>query len=559
MNKVLVSLVFLLLFSYPQALDAQRTVNITFEWSAEIRQLSEGRQTYQYRTFRNAVPDERHPTLPVAVIETPLARSGDVQVEIVRADFVDYPGFEPLPGDQAALGPNLRFEAQVEKHRQNFFGKVAFVPIVRRGNTYQRISDIELRISVIPRSRIGLRSPDDVKISILNDGLLYKIATSEEGIHKLTYSFLRDELGIAIDNVDPRNIAIYGDEGGILPFFLGAERYEDIPEIAIEISGEGDGSFDPGDFILFHAQGPDKWIYNADQKTFQMQKNIFDTKNHYYIKIGNQPGKRITGRDNLSSAAYSTATFDDFDRFESDKVNLLFEWGKALSKSQGSGRQWFGDHFKNLREYSYEGLFTFPNRVQSSPVLFSARMALRALSRSTFEAEINGLRVQSSQANRIPVLSGEGDNEKNYAESAIIFDSVVVNGESFDFTVRYPFPTPNDASEGWLDYLQVNVQRNLVFTGEQMAFRDKNSLSFPTTAYTVSGAGSNISIWDITDVLNPAAQEFATTGQSVNFGTTSGVLRTFIAFRCLSQSVDAPKQSVRSRIKTCTVSRMRTW
>ena len=47
-----------------------------------------------------------------------------------------------------------------------------------------------------------------------------------------------------------------------MPLENSKQRTDDLIENAIFISGGNDNSFDPGDYILFYAEGPDR--INAD-------------------------------------------------------------------------------------------------------------------------------------------------------------------------------------------------------------------------------------------------------------------------------------------------------
>ena len=64
--------------------------------------------------------------------------------------------------------------------------------------------------------------------SALMDGDIYKIRISQPGVHKLSFDFLKNELGIPIENIDPRKIQILGNTGGALPALAGAARNDDV-------------------------------------------------------------------------------------------------------------------------------------------------------------------------------------------------------------------------------------------------------------------------------------------------------------------------------------------
>ncbi|RMG23553.1 MAG: hypothetical protein D6730_14315, partial [Bacteroidetes bacterium] len=85
--------------------------------------------------------------------------------------------------------------------------------------------------------------------SVLSTGNWYKIGLTETGIYKIDQAFL-SQLGINTGSIDPRNIRLYGNGGGMLPQANAAFRHDDLVENAIEVVGEADGSFDPGDYIL---------------------------------------------------------------------------------------------------------------------------------------------------------------------------------------------------------------------------------------------------------------------------------------------------------------------
>lgn len=88
------------------------------------------------------------------------------------------------------------------------------------------------------------------KQSVLATGNWHKMGLKETGIYKLTYSDLA-AFGINVDGIDPRNIRIYHNGGGVLPELNSEARYDDLQELPVFVSGESDGKFDNNDYILF--------------------------------------------------------------------------------------------------------------------------------------------------------------------------------------------------------------------------------------------------------------------------------------------------------------------
>ncbi len=520
----------LLLFVVPFFLNAQNTFRISLDWDAEPVTISVGNETFERWRFKDAVISDDYPTLPWVMRTAPVNSFGNLTVELVNARFEPFERSATL--DDKILEESLNFETSVVRDRNGYMAKVAFVPIIRKGSSYERLVEGEIRLNLDPQPVIRPRGPESTTVSALSDGDIYKFAVSETGMYKLTYDFLKNRLGISnLDSIDPRTIKIYGNGGGMLPFYTEAERIDDLQENSILVNGENDGKFDVADFILFYGEGSDKWIFDAANQEFNLQKNLYDTKNYYFVKISPGNGKRPETQGSLGNTAYTSTSFNDFARFEQEKINLLYDWGVRTSKAQGSGQNWYGDWFRTAREYSYDNLFAFPNIVTEVPAKVRAEMMLRATRNSSFTLEINGNTLTSSQAGRVPTLSGEGDNETNYAYPAIVNTTFSLTNPGVNAKVRYPNPGgANDGSEGWLDFIQLNVRRRLTMSGNQMIFRDIETLQYPNATFQIENANNNLLIWDITNPLSAKNQEITLNGNILSFGTSTTELKTFIAF-----------------------------
>ncbi len=430
------------------------------------------------------------------------------------------------PGDEL-LGETIRFKTAVETERGQYWGKVQFVPILRRGNAFQRVTRYRVEAVWTSEPQITARSAEFAEASQLRDGTLYKIAVQQEGMHKISYEFLKNELKIDIDRTDPRQIKLLGNRGGMLPELLSEPKPDDLLEIPVFISGEADGKFDPGDYLLFYAEGPNQWTYNGTTRRFTQSRNIYSQQQFYFLKTGSGQGKRIPEQNALTTAAYTSASFDDFARLEEDKVNLQHEW----PKSRGSGKRWFGDHMKNVREYKYDKFFQFPNLIPESPAYVRSEMALRALQNSRFSLLLNGTTLTSGLADRVVELEGEFDNIRDYAKNALLEGSVNLTSGNVEAIIRYPNPGgANDGSEAWVDYIELQVRRKLIFAGDQMAFRDIQTTAYASSMFELSDAGADVVVWEITDPLSPKIQKTERSGSLLRFGVSTELLRQFIAF-----------------------------
>ena len=93
----------------------------------------------------------------------------------------------------------------------------------------------------------------------------WRVAVRENGFYQLTYETL-DAAGLPVDSIVPQTFQM---------FYQG-------DEIAIQVSGDADGIFDPNDAILFYGQAID---------------SKYTTDNVYWLTYGNQVGSRMEIRD----------------------------------------------------------------------------------------------------------------------------------------------------------------------------------------------------------------------------------------------------------------------
>ena len=486
------------------------------DWSASpILHNPTGNFEKQIWTFQDAFSNPKHPTLPLFSKRFPLPAEGALSARIINAQFE--PMDKPASVDDAWLEENLQIATTVEKDRNQYFGKVFFIPIIKKGNRYEKLISFQLHIDFQPLTRNNTvqRGPENTYNSVLKDGIIYKIAVSESGIHKLDYNFLKEELKIDIDNIDPTTIKLYGNGGGMLPERISTTRYDDLEENTIQIIGEADGRFDATDYLLFYAEGPHKWHY-TEQKIFNQKTNIYDNNNYYFIKISSGKGLRIQDQNTIENTEYSSQVFDDYIRFEEESVNLL----DAFSFAQGTGKNWYGDLFETIRERTYTE-FSFPN-IAPEPANLQIVFAGRSNSSTTFNA-IVGNNQFSAGIRR----SNTGDIEDDYAHIGRIDESFSPESENIEVKISYPATV---SSTGWLDYIQINARRKLIFTGVQMPFRDQNTLAFNTSTFQVSNVNSNTLVWDISNPIQPLNQLFNLSGNQLTFGANTKDLKEFIAF-----------------------------
>ena len=109
--------------------------------------------------------------------------------------------------------------------------------------------------------------------SVLADHTWYKIGVTDEGVYGLDYASLQ-AWGVDVQHLDPSRIRLFGNVQGALPELNADRRYDDLTEMAIQVTGADDGSFDEGDRILFYGQGPVRLTWMDDNR-YQYDRNLY--------------------------------------------------------------------------------------------------------------------------------------------------------------------------------------------------------------------------------------------------------------------------------------------
>lgn len=460
-------------------------------------------------------------SLPVFYERFALNGPANVEAELVSVQWESFP--KKSSPDDAFLSENPVITTFTEQERTRFFGRVKFIPIRKNGSSFERAKNLTLNVKVTPKPIAptpALNRDGFTYTSVLNSGNIYKFGVAQNGIYKLDYTFLKNELGISdLDNIDPRSIRLYGNGGLMLPEKNSDARPDDLTENAIQVVGEEDGKFNPGDYILFYAVGPRPWIHrpHASDPELTVRLNLYDLNAWYFIKTGDGFGLRVGDKASVS-AAYVTEEFDDYQRFEEEKTNLLH----FNPTSQGSGKRWFGDYFYQSRDQSYD--FNFPNLVSGSSARIRAEFAGRSSVSQTVRMEVAGSTFTRT-------ISGVtvSNNDASFAANAAMVGAIQPTSDAIK--VRILYPEVSAQSEGWLDYIEINARRQLRMTGSVLEFRDLKTLTQSAATFRLSGVSGSATIWDVTNPQTPQRQQHTQSGNVVEFGSnTESVLRNFIAF-----------------------------
>lgn len=433
--------------------------------------------------------------------------------------------FEPLSSeerdavDEGVLSSEIEIHAEIGLSRGKAYVSVHFIPLRKNDQTgmIEKLVSFRMVSNVSGSMDTGARSSRTTS-SVMASGDWYRIGVPEDGVYRINYDFL-ENAGIDVQSIQPDQINIYGNGSGLLPIQNSEPRFDDLQPNAIEVVGGQDGTFDPEDYILFYAKGPHRWEYNQSEEEFRHVKHLYTDTSYYFIGVDVGMPKRInTVSSSSAPATHNVTAFDDYSFYEFDQVNLI-----------KSGRTWFGETFDIQNSYSFSGSrFSFPNiRTDETAKVrfdFMARSVGFSIS-STFNVNINN--GEATESVSVPGVTG------NYIYDYALPKSAVVDfipGTS-DFNIQVDFIPYNSSSKGWLNYISMNVRRNLTMTGNQIQFRDVNSVGAGNVAeFVINGASSVRHVWDVTDPTDVKAIDYGPDASTISFRRSATDLAEYIAF-----------------------------
>ena len=134
--------------------------------------------------------------------------------------------------------------------RNQKYGFVKVIPIINDNGIYKRIKSFTVKYN--SKSQFSLKNSNSISNSVLSQGEWYKFYVDTTGVFKLSRSFL-NSLGVNTNNVNPKNIRLFGQGGKMLPMLNSSNYPIDLKENAIKFVGEEDGVFNSSDYILLLA------------------------------------------------------------------------------------------------------------------------------------------------------------------------------------------------------------------------------------------------------------------------------------------------------------------
>lgn len=339
----------------------------------------------------------------------------------------------------------------------------------------------------------------------------YKLWVRQTGIHKLTFEDMKG-MGMMVDGINPDRISVFGRGGAMLDESAGSGRFDDMTEISVKVVTANPGTFGPGDYVLFYAEGPVTWRQNPLTGRMDHSTHLYSDVIGYFITVANIPGKRIpVGEPVTYTANAFSTTYVATGVYENEVYNIM-----------KSGRKWFSDKFDNYTRTLTLPDFNFPDYITSTDIQMGFGVAGKATQQMSFNILVNDVVVNNTT---IGASAGENDFAKELATTQNFKTG------SGNMKVKVQFNAPNNTANGWLDYVSFNVKSTLRFRGPQMNFRDPSSVGEgKVTEFTLESSQPGLEIWDVTNQAYAHRVIATQSGNAYKFKVQTPYLKEFIAF-----------------------------
>jgi hypothetical protein len=307
-----------------------------------------------------------------------------------------------------------------------------------------------------------------------------KLMVREPGMYGVGYS---DLLLADIDagSIDPTTIRVFSGGGLAVPFEVTEPRPEWMEECAILVQGEGDGSFDSGDSIVFYGLGVDGWAdeLGIEDPPEAYHQNAFTGDNVYWLTWEHEgtpsgfsePPRRMEAEELDEPPAAETA--DDYLEREHFERNIFH--------NQGRSDDWFWQEMKDTgfpETWGYSA--TFDRVVADSSGTLRARV-----DGNSSLGSVDPDHITIFSWNDLEVYTGEWDG---YNTLNLEVTGIDVEEGANAFEVYVPrADTLHSGDHILVDWFEMLYWRELVATGDQLRFGSSGRegvIEFVTRGFT---------------------------------------------------------------------------
>lgn len=348
--------------------------------------------------------------------------------------------------------------------------------------------------------------------SVLSEGSWLKMAFTEPGAYRINWNTLHD-MGWEPSDIDPRNLAIYGNPGGMLPQSSDEPRPIDLIENPIVVSGEADGVFGENDFLLFLVDEINQTQYNSDEDQFEVIKNLYSDTLYYFLTIKDSPGLRIQNSPNLGNDNPLINVSRQLIAHESDEVNLL-----------SSGREWLGEQLNAINSIDFQ--HQAESLADNGSIKITSEFVTQAYVETSLDVNLNDNLIGELNFQTIPNSQYAVKGNIQAATFEIGTDQVGTSNLDIEFIFDQ---NGANSSVTYLNKYLIDLPIESATNGSSLKLRYPPANQGIST-YQLNSTSTNLTIWDITNPSEVINQEYIVNGNNISFGAFSQNYREFLAF-----------------------------
>jgi hypothetical protein len=337
----------------------------------------------------------------------------------------------------------------------------------------------------------------------------YKISVVADGMYRLDYTYLQTA-GLPVDTLDPATFQM---------FWLGQE-------IAIEVTGAGDGQFNPGDAVVFFGRSVDSLYYED-----LLPDHKYTGTNIYWLTYGQAAGKRMATLDGAAVTGTPAGPSWHVQREEQQKLHRTeYPRYSTGARFNPDDDHWFWQRTQSIGNpgsKAHSITTSLPNPAAGS---YLATVQARVVGGA------GGTHALDIFVNSTDVLTGAAQwTDFTPLEAGATFSqSLLLNGSN---TVQLWYSNVGTgfmAMENYTDWLEIGYYRDRVAVSDRLIF---NGAQTPGAwQYDVTNLSTaDIFVYDVTDLFNslsvintavtgggPYAVDFSASGDNRRFAAVTG-------------------------------------
>ena len=312
--------------------------------------------------------------------------------------------------------------------------------------------------------------------SVLSSGDWYRLSVTTDGMYYLDAAYL-SSLGINVASLDPRTIRIFGNGGAEVPEDLSASRAADLTENAIYVSGEDDGKFDAGDFVVFYGRGTRNWKYDALSKTWRHSINHYTETNYYWLTVNGTNGKRMSAKISLPSSSTVTTVQTCLAPIavEEEKINIL-----------ASGKDWYGQSITPGSSFTH--VIPLAGLLPGATIRYRYGLVSESTVPSSFTVREGGTAIGSHYVS--------GASDYNVATEGVFQTSGTSSLPSPSSQLSIQYSSSSIAAIGFVDWIEVVYPRTLWGVNDTLCFRAPDTTA--VVEYSLGQFSTTPMIFDVT-------------------------------------------------------------